>query len=188
MSHLQRANGPVPGSIHSTIHPHNVHAGSGHSDEEQAHAFLQQHGRHLHPAFDAETASTANHAKAETHPSAHVFKDTLDIHTKEFIAAVESYKDGWQDPRIRALSLHQKTSWEQVIQEIREAEVRYAVAGQTGIRKIVRKASSFSLATMPYLRMIPDNSMWLPAVGGALKLIFEVTVPIFSYLCMTDLL
>lgn len=144
-------------------------------DQQQAQTFLEQHGRDLHPAFDPQASIPQDAAKEKDGPCPYIFKTSINNCTKEFIKAVEAYRDEWQDPRVRALSLRGKISWEQVMQEVRQAEERYQLAGKSGIRRLARRATDESPAVIPYLRMLPNDSMWLPAVGGGLRLVFEVS-------------
>lgn len=140
-------------------------------------SFLPAHGRHCHPAFDARSPTDQAHCDSlqeKDGPCPYIFRTLIDNHTKKFIKAVEAHKNGLQDPRVRAISLRGKISWEQVMQQVRQAEERYQLAGKSGIRRIASRASDESPTVIPYLTMSPNDSMSLPAVGGGLRLIFEV--------------
>lgn len=145
------------------------------NDEQAAQAFLEQHGRNLHNALDSRALLQQDKTKEKDGPYPHISKRSPNRHTREFIQAVEAYRDEWQDPRIRALSLRGKVSWDQVMQEVRKAEDRYQLAGEKGLRRLNTKATDHSPVVIPFLRMLPDDNMWLPAVGGALRIIFEVS-------------
>lgn len=174
MSASHEVNDKYPASICTELTIQNEIHGQKDPDQQHAHAFLEQHGHELHPALDPGASTQQDDLEAKDESRHYIFKTALNAHAKDFIEAVEAYKDGWQDPRIRALSLRGKTSWEQVMQEVRQAEERYNLAGESGLRKFARRATDKSAAVVPYLRMLPNDTLWLPAVAGGLRLVFEV--------------
>lgn len=141
------------------------------SRDEKAQSFLEERGRHLHPALDATHSSLQEHYSArESLP--YVFKDSTYAQTVEFIKSVEAYQDVSQDPRIRALKIKDKSSWDEVMRAAQETEEKYLLAGSNGVRKYSRKAADKAAIFLPYVRMIP-NDMFFSVLSGGLRLIFE---------------
>lgn len=139
----------------------------------QEQAFLEEHGRSLHPALDTQNLKSAE-TKPTTDQKPFNFRESTYAQTERFKLLVEAYQDASQDPRARALNIRQKNSWDDAMQAARKAEEKYVLAGEAGIRKWSRKITDKATIALPCVRMIP-NDMFFSVLSGGLRLIFEVS-------------
>lgn len=98
---------------------------------------------------------------------------SADLHTEQFLEAMEAYKASMKDPNMSILNLREKHSWSDVLRVAEHAEAIYTQAGKKGLRKVGRVIASKSEAALPLVRLIP-NENYLSVLCGGLKIVFEV--------------
>ena len=87
---------------------------------------------------------------------------------------MQAYQASLKDPKLNALNLQGKHSWEDVFRAAKDAEVEYVKAGGRGLRRAGRVTTAYSEAVMPVLQLIP-NGEFTSILCGGLKLIFGVS-------------
>lgn len=87
---------------------------------------------------------------------------------------VQAYQASLKDPKLSALDIRGKHSWEDVFRAAKDAEAEYLKAGEKGLRRAGRITTAYADAVMPVLKLIP-NGEFTSILCGGLKLVFGMS-------------